>query len=114
MREAVATVARIERQRNPGSAFKPIDGSRMSLTFNAGYLLRMRWATIRTAHPQLFEGLEPVISVREVPRSNRIELRLVADPIAQPGAAAQLCAQLSLWGLFCQPTIFDGQHLALR
>ena len=76
--------------------------------------LRMRWATIRTAHPQLFENLEPVISVREVPRSNRIELRLVAGPIAQPGAAAQLCAQISLLGLFCQPTIFDGQHLALR
>ncbi len=76
--------------------------------------LRMRWAAIRTAHPQLFEGLEPIVSVREVPRGNRIELRLVAGPIAQPGAAAQLCGQLSLLGLFCQPTIFDGQRLALR
>lgn len=76
--------------------------------------LRMRWAAVRTAHPQLFEGLEPIVSVREVPHSNRIELRLVAGPIAQPGTAAQLCAQLALLGLFCQPTIFDGQHLALR
>ncbi len=76
--------------------------------------LRTRWAAIRTAHPQLFEGLEPIVSVKEVPRTNRIELRLVAGPIAQAGTAAQLCAQLSVLGLFCQPTIFDGQRLALR
>jgi hypothetical protein len=76
--------------------------------------LRLRWAAIRTAHPQLFEGLEPIISVREVPRSTRIELRLVAGPIAQPGTAAQLCAQLALLNLYCQPTVYDGQHLALR
>jgi hypothetical protein len=76
--------------------------------------LRMRWAAIRTAHPQYFESLEPIISVREVPHSNRIELRLVAGPIAQPGTAAQLCAQLVTLGLYCQPTIYDGQHLALR
>jgi len=76
--------------------------------------LRMRWAAIRTAHPQLFDGLEPILSVKEVPHANRIELRLIAGPIAQAGAAAQLCAQLALLRLFCQPTIFDGQHLALR
>jgi hypothetical protein len=76
--------------------------------------LRMRWAAIRTAHPQFFESLEPIISVREVPHTNRIELRLVAGPIAQPGTAAQLCAQLAALGLYCQPTIYDGQHLALR
>ena len=60
--------------------------------------LRTRWAAIRTAHPQLFEGLEPIVSVKEVPRTNRIELRLVAGPIAQAGTAAQLCAQLSALG----------------
>jgi len=76
--------------------------------------LRLRWAALRTAHPQIFQDLEPIISVREIPHSNRIELRLVAGPIAQPGAAAQLCAALARLGLFCQPTIFDGQHLAQR
>jgi hypothetical protein len=76
--------------------------------------LRMRWAAIRTAHPQFFEGMEPILSVKEIPHSNRIELRLIAGPIEQPGAAARLCGQLSLAGLYCQPTIFDGQHLALR
>lgn len=93
----------------PKTAFGVDIGS--GLTLQA---LRMRWAAIRTAHPQFFESLEPIISVREVPHTNKIELRLVAGPIAQPGAAAQLCAQLAALGLYCQPTIYDGQHLALR
>ena len=76
--------------------------------------LRLRWAAIRTAHPQLFQDLEPIVSVKEIPHSSRIELRLVAGPIAQPGAAAELCAALARLGLFCQPTVFDGQHLAQR
>jgi hypothetical protein len=76
--------------------------------------LRSRWAAIRTAHPQLFSGLEPIVSVKEIPHTNRIELRLIVGPIDQPGAAARLCGELALAGLYCQPTVFDGQHLAQR
>jgi hypothetical protein len=76
--------------------------------------LRMRWMAIRTAHPELFGGLQPIMTVREIPHSNRIELRLVAGPIAQPGETARLCAEMTRLAMFCQPTIFDGQHLALR
>jgi hypothetical protein len=76
--------------------------------------LRTRWETLRSAHPQLFEGLQPIVSVKEIPRANRVELRLVVGPLVQPAAAAQLCAALTSFGLFCQPTIFDGQRLALR
>ncbi len=76
--------------------------------------LRLRWNTIRAAHPQLFENLAPIVSVKELPRANRIELRLVAGPLADAGAAAQLCAALAPFRLYCQPTMFDGQHLALR
>ena len=82
-----------------------------SLTIEA---LRARWLAIRGAHPQLFAGLQPLVSVKEVPRANRIELRLVAGPLADAGDAAQLCAALTPFGLFCQPTMFDGQRLALR
>ncbi|MGB6320123.1 MAG: hypothetical protein WBF64_01185, partial [Xanthobacteraceae bacterium] len=64
----------------PKTAFGVDIGS--GLTLQA---LRMRWAAIRTGHPQFFESLEPIISVREVPHTNKIELRLVAGPIAQPG-----------------------------
>jgi hypothetical protein len=76
--------------------------------------LRMRWVAIRTSYPQLFSGLQPIMSVKEIPRSNRLELRLVAGPIAQPGEAARLCAAMARLGMFCQPTIYDGQHLADR
>jgi hypothetical protein len=76
--------------------------------------LRARWLAIYTAHPELFDGLKPIVAVKEVARTNRVELRLVAGPIAQAGAAKQLCAALSQFGLFCQPTLYDGQRLALR
>jgi hypothetical protein len=72
------------------------------------------WEVLRSAHPELFDGLRPIVAVKEVPRANRVELRLVAGPLVQPGAATQLCASLTSFGLFCQPTIYDGQHLAWR
>jgi hypothetical protein len=76
--------------------------------------LRTRWLSIYSAHPRLFEGMKPIISVREIPRGSRVELRLVVGPIAQSEGAAQLCASLTQFGLFCQPTIYDGQRSALR
>jgi hypothetical protein len=76
--------------------------------------LRTRWAAIRSAHPDVLEGLEPILSVREIPRANHVELRLVAGPLPDAGAAAQLCASLTPLGLFCQPAMYDGQHLAVR
>jgi len=76
--------------------------------------LRTRWLAIRGAHGELLEGLQPIVNIRDVPRTSRIELRLIAGPLPQLAAAAQLCASLTALGLFCQPTVFDGQHLALR
>jgi hypothetical protein len=102
---------------DPNIALPPLPKTAFGVDIGSGLTLqalRMRWAAIRTAHPKFFEGLDPIISVREVPHSNRIELRLVAGPIPQPGVAAELCAHLTALGLFCQPTIYDGQHLALR
>jgi hypothetical protein len=75
--------------------------------------LRARWQTLRQEHPALLEGMQPIVTVREAPRS-KIELRLVVGPLAQPGAASQLCQALTMFGLFCQPAVYDGQHLALK
>jgi hypothetical protein len=75
--------------------------------------LRARWAGIRSAHPQLFDGLAPTVSLSETPQSNRPELRLVLGPIASAGAAAKLCTTLERFRLTCQPTIFAGRRLAL-
>jgi len=76
--------------------------------------LRTRWLAIYSAHPQLFDGMKPIVGIKEVPHASRVELRLVVGPIAQPGAAKELCASLTPFGLFCQPTLYDGQRLALR
>jgi hypothetical protein len=75
--------------------------------------LRARWAGIRSAHPQLFDGLAPTIALSETPQSNRPELRLVIGPLPSAGAAAKLCSTLERFRLTCQPTIFAGRHLAL-
>lgn len=75
--------------------------------------LQARWAALRSAHPQLFQGLQAGVAVRDNPRSNRAELRLVVGPFSNKEAAAQLCAALAALRQFCQPTMFDGR-LALQ
>jgi hypothetical protein len=76
--------------------------------------LRVRWLALRSAHPELFEGLEPIVSIKETVHTKGIELRLVVGPFAHAAAAGELCASLGQFGLFCQPTIYDGQRLAQR
>jgi hypothetical protein len=76
--------------------------------------LRVRWAEIRAAHPQLFQGLTATVITRGIPQSDRSELRLVVGPLANSDAAARLCASLAPYRLTCQPTGFDGQHVALQ
>jgi hypothetical protein len=114
-RAAAAMLAAIQ---PPADATLPaIPGAQFGVDIGSGLTieaLRVRWVVIRSAHPELFVGLQPVISVKEVPHASRVELRLVAGPIAQPAAATQLCATLSALGQFCQPTFFDGQRLALQ
>jgi hypothetical protein len=76
--------------------------------------LRARWQTLRSAHLALLEGLQPIVSVKETSHGNKIELRLVVGPLTQAGAATQLCSALTMFGMFCQPAVYDGQHLAQR
>jgi hypothetical protein len=62
----------------------------------------------------LFDGLRPVIAVREPQKGGGIELRLIAGPLPNASIAARLCAALSAANQSCQPTVFDGQRLALQ
>ena len=75
--------------------------------------LRSLWTTLKAGQPALFEGLRPVIAVREG-KPGTIELRLVAGPLPNASIAARLCAALSAAGQTCQPAVFDGQRLAMR
>ena len=76
--------------------------------------LRALWNAARARHGGLLEGLRPVMSVRESGRPGSVELRLVAGPIPNAASAARLCATLTAAGAVCQPSVFDGQRLALR
>jgi hypothetical protein len=76
--------------------------------------LRTLWSTLKSSQPALFEGLRPLIAVREGGKSGAIELRLVAGPLPNASIAARLCAALSAAGQTCQPAVFDGQRLALQ
>ena len=76
--------------------------------------LRLRWAEIRAAHPQLFQGLTAKTITRGIPQSDRSEVRLVLGPLPNSEAAARLCASLAPYHVFCQPTGFDGQQVALQ
>ncbi len=76
--------------------------------------LHARWEGIRSAHLQIFDGLTPMIALRENPRSHKTELRLVVGPLGNAAAAAQLCASLMAVQLSCLPTMFDGHNLALE
>jgi hypothetical protein len=76
--------------------------------------LRALWASLRNSNPAQLEGLRPLVAVRETGKPGAVELRLLVGPFVNAGAAARLCAALAGNGLPCQPTVFDGQRLALR
>jgi hypothetical protein len=76
--------------------------------------LHTRWTWLRTAHPTLFDGLQPLVSLKQNPRSNRTELHLVVGPYSNADAAAQFCDFVLPFHLTCQPAMFDGSRLALQ
>jgi hypothetical protein len=76
--------------------------------------LHHRWASLRTAHPQLFEGIQPLVSVKQNPRTGRTELHLVVGPYANADTAAQFCDFVVPFHVNCQPAMFDGSRLALQ
>jgi hypothetical protein len=51
--------------------------------------LHARWVGLRAAHRQLFDGLQPLVSLKQNPRSNRTELHLVVGRYPNADAAAQ-------------------------
>ncbi len=76
-------------------------------------VLRALWTSAKAAHGPLFEGLYPIVAVRQR-KGGVIGLRLVIGPLANADDAARLCAQLTASGIQCRQTVFDGQKLALR
>jgi hypothetical protein len=102
---------------DPAAASPPAAPAAYGIDLGGGrsaIALRARWTGIHAAHPQLFEGLEPVAAVRPATKTRPAELRLIVGPVTTPEAAAQLCALLAPFRVFCRPAPFGGDHLALR
>lgn len=76
--------------------------------------LNARWTEVRSAHAEMFANLRPVAAVKDNPRTNRVELRLVISPFASRAEAAKLCTSLAAFHMSCQPVILDGQQIALQ
>ncbi len=75
--------------------------------------LRDLWISAKGTHGSIFDGLRPVISVRDG-KAGTAQLRLVVGPLSNASAAAKICASLAASGWTCRPAVFDGQRLALR
>jgi hypothetical protein len=76
--------------------------------------LHARWLGIRSAHAQLFAGLTPSVTLREIPKTKRIELHLVIGPLANAEAATRLCVDLAPYRLYCHPTVLGPDRVALQ
>jgi sporulation related protein len=70
------------------------------------------WHSTRAVEPTMFEGLHPVVVVRET-KARGTELRLIVGPFANQDAATRLCVALSVERRYCQPMAFEGQELSL-
>jgi hypothetical protein len=77
-------------------------------------MLRALWGALRDAYPKHLSALRPVVAVHEGGKPGAPDLRLVAGPLNNASDAARLCGALTAVGLLCQPTLFDGQRLAVR
>ena len=59
-------------------------------------------------------ALRPIIVVKEGTNGLGMQLRLVAGPLNDAGAAAKICAVLTENKRPCETAIFDGQRLSLK
>ena len=59
-------------------------------------------------------ALRPIIVIKEATGGLGIQLRLVAGPLNDAGAAAKICAVLIENKRPCETAIFDGQRLSLK
>ena len=58
--------------------------------------------------------LRPIIVIKEGANGLGLQLRLVAGPLRDAGAAAKICAVLGENNRRCETTIFDGQRLTMK
>jgi hypothetical protein len=77
--------------------------------------LRMLWrGLLKSRSNAPLAALRPIIVIKEATGGLGMQLRLVAGPLNDAGAAAKICAVLTENKRPCEATIFEGQRLALK
>lgn len=76
--------------------------------------LRALWhGLLKSRSNAPLKELRPIIVVKESTNGLGMQLRLVAGPLNDAGAAARICAVLTENSRPCETAIFDGQRLSL-
>jgi hypothetical protein len=76
--------------------------------------LRMLWSGLLKSRSNApLVALRPIIVIKEGTNGLGMQLRLVAGPLNDAGAAAKICAVLTENKRPCETAIFDGQRLSL-
>jgi hypothetical protein len=77
--------------------------------------LRALWrGLLKYRSNKALADLRPIIVVKERSNGLGMQLRLVAGPISDAAAAARICATLTESDRSCEPSVFDGQRLAIK
>ena len=84
-------------------------------TANSVNGLRMLWlGLLKSRSNAPLAALRPIIVVKENTNGLGMQLRLVAGPLNDAGAAARICAVMTENKRPCETAIFDGQRLSLK
>ena len=84
-------------------------------TANSVNGLRALWrGMLKSRSNALLTALRPIIVIKESTNGLGMQLRLVAGPLNDAGAAARICAVLTENKRPCETAIFDGQRLSLQ
>jgi hypothetical protein len=84
-------------------------------TANSVNGLRALWlGLLKSRSNAPLTALRPIIVIKESTKGLGMQLRLVAGPLNDAGAAAKICAVLTENNRTCETTIFDGQRLTLK
>jgi hypothetical protein len=84
-------------------------------TANSVNGLRMLWlGLLKSRSNAPLTALRPIIVIKESTNGLGMQLRLVAGPLNDAGAAAKICAVLTENKRPCETAIFDGQRLSLQ
>jgi hypothetical protein len=77
--------------------------------------LRMLWrGLLKSRSNAPLAALRPIIVIKEATNGLGMQLRLVAGPLNDAGAAARICAILTENKRPCETAIFEGQRLSLQ